>query len=249
MERKIKSLIPPLRRLIRLMVSRDPDELREELDSIDFDGNVEWLSELRSEARETVTGQQETLNDIDSKASKILRLNVLLIGVIVSALSIAAKTGGSATRADDGTSTLLLNHFLNPYTKFGIGFLILSTALAALTYTASELDVGVSSDNLTNLIRADLSTEEAQELLVKNYIVRINFNQSTNIRNTPLITMTIIFVVSGILFFTLGAYEAIIGSVPWWLSGLAFGLLCGVVWISGLVTQTGEAVKDILEWR
>src|SRR6056297_2105815 len=192
------------------MVSRDPDELRGELKSIDFDGDHELLSELRSEARETVTGQKETLNDIDAKASKILRLNVLLISIILSALSIAAKIGENTSI--DGDSSLLLQGLLNPYTKLGIGSLLLSTALAALTYTASELDVGASSDNLTNLLRADLSTVQTQELLVKNYIVRINFNRSTNIRNTPLITATIVFVVFGILFFAVGAYEATVGS-------------------------------------
>lgn len=232
------------------MVSRDPEELRDELRSIDFEGDPELLGELRSEARETVRGQQETLNDIDSKASKILRLNILLVGVIVSALSIAAQVGGNATAPNsEGAPAPLLDQFLNPYTKLGIGFLILSTALAALTYTASELDVGVSSDNLANLIKADFSTDERRELLLKNYIVRINFNRSTNIRSIPLISATILFVVAGILFFTLGTYEAILGAVPWWLSTLALLLLGVIVWISGLVTQTRKAIRDIRRWR
>lgn len=233
------------------MVSRDPEELRDELRSIDFEGDPELLGELRSEARETVRGQQETLNDIDSKASKILRLNILLVGVIVSALSIAAQVGGNATapNSGEGAPAPLLDQFLNLYTKLGIGFLILSTALAALTYTASELDVGVSSDNLANLIKADFSTDERRELLLKNYIVRINFNRSTNIRSIPLISATILFVVAGILFFTLGTYEAILGAVPWWLSTLALLLLGVIVWISGLVTQTRKAIRDIRRWR
>jgi len=219
------------------MSSRDPDELRDELESIDFAGDPELLSKLRSEARETVNVQKETLNDIDTKASKILRLNVLLIGVIVSALSIATQNGGE------------VDSFVNTYTKLGVGSLVASTALAAITYTASELDVGVSSNNLANLIRADFSLDEAQELLVKNYIVRINFNRSTNIRNIPLITSTVIFVVFAIVFFALGTYEAIIGPVPWWLSGPSLLLLLGLLWVSGLVTQTRQAIEDLYEWR
>lgn len=230
------------------MVSRDPDELRDELQSIDFDGDSELLSELRSEARVTVSSQRETLTDIDSKASKILRLNVLLIGAIISALSIATQITGSANTANS-SNPLPLHEFLNAYTKLGVGFLILSTALAALTYTASELDVGVSSNNLKNLIKADFSTAERQELLLKNYIVRINFNRSTNIRNIPLITSTILFVVSGVVFFTLGTYEAVIGAVPWWLSGLSLLLLVSIIQVSGLVTQTMKAVRDIRKWR
>ncbi|WP_135854755.1 hypothetical protein [Halorussus salinus] len=233
------------------MSSRDPDELRDELQSIDFGGDAELLSELRTEARETVTGQKETLADIDSKASKILRLNVLLVGVIVSALSIVAKTGGTATAENTRIegSRVLLHGLLNPYTGLGVGSLLISTALAAMTYTVSELDVGTSSDNLTNLLRADLSTQQARELLVKNYIVRINFNRSTNIRNTPLITATIVFLVAGILFFAVGAYEATVGAVPGWLAVSAVGILFGVVWISGLAAQTRRAIRDIREWR
>lgn len=225
------------------MSSRNPDELRAELTSIDFTGDSELLSELRSEARETVNVQKETLRDIDTKASKILRLNVLIIGVIVSALSIAAQTGST-------DSTLSgVEPFVNTYTKLGIGSLVASTALAAMTYTSSELDAGVDSDNLTSLLRADLPREDARELLVKNYIVRINFNRSTNIRNIPLITSTIVFVVLGVVFLSLGAYEAIVGPVPSWLFTLSLLLLLGVLWTSGMLTQTRRAIHDLREWR
>lgn len=225
------------------MSSRDPDDLREELKSLDFGGDAKLLSELRAEARETVDAQRSTLNDIDTKASKILRLNILLIGVIVSALSIAAQNGGSNSTVPG------VEPFVNVYMKLGIVSLVLSTALAAITYTASELDVGVSSTNLKNLLRADFQLDEAQELLVKNYIVRINFNRSTNIRNIPLITSTIAFIVAGVVFFALGMYEVVIGAVPWWLSGLALSLFSGVVLISGLLTQTARAIRDVREWH
>lgn len=226
------------------MSSRDPEKLRAELEHIDYSGNPELLSELRSEARETVDAQKETLNDIDTKASKLLRLNVLLIGVIISAFSIAAQYG-----ADSNSTLPGVEPFLNMYVKFGVASLVISTALAAVTYTASELDVGLDSSNLTNLIRADFAPEDAQELLVKNYIVRINFNRSTNIRNIPLITSTIIFVVLGVIFFSLGVYEAMIDDVPYWLSGGAFLLILSVVLSSGLITQTIRAIRDIFEWR
>lgn len=224
------------------MSSRAPDELQRELESVEVTGDAELLSELRAEARETVDAQRETLTDIDTKASRILRLNVLLIGIIVSVLSIAA-TGGS------GTSPVAASAFVNGYTELGIGTLVLSTALAAMTYTASELDVGVSSENLATLLAADFSPAEIQSLLVKNYIVRINFNRSTNTRNIPLITATIALLVSGVVFFTLGTHEAVIGAVPWWLSGAGTLVIGTVVLVSGLHTQTVRAVNDIREWQ
>ncbi|TKX73911.1 hypothetical protein EXE46_11720 [Halorubrum sp. GN11_10-6_MGM] len=226
------------------MASRDPTELKEELGNVDFGGDTEQLVELRSEARETVNAQRETLNDIDTKASKILRLNVALIGILISVLSIAIQVG-----PESETGLGNVEPFVNLYTEIGIGALVLSTAFAAMTYTASELDVGVSSDNLTNLLKAEFTRDETEELLVKNYIMRINFNRSTNLRNIPLIQLTIVLIVTAIVSFVLGIYEGVSGSVPIWLWLSSIGLLGGVVWVSGLVTQVHRAIVDIQEWR
>lgn len=226
------------------MSSRDPADLREELADIDFDGDPDQLSELRDEARETVDAQRETLNDIDTKASRILRLNVALIGILVSVLSIATQIG-----PDSGSGSTGFEPFVNVYTEVGIGALVLSTAFAAMTYTASELDVGVSSENLADLLRADFESDETEELLVKNYIMRINFNRSTNVRNIPLIQMTIILVVSAIVAFVLGIYRGLVGTVPVWIFVTAVGLVVGVVVVSGLVAQVRRAVTDLREWH
>lgn len=226
------------------MASRDPAELREELEEVDFDGDPRQLSELRSEARETVDAQRETLNDIDTKASKILRLNVALIGILISVLSIAIQVG-----PDSETGLENIEPFVNVYTEIGLGALVLSTAFAAVTYTASELDVGVSSENLTGLLKADFTRKETEELLVQNYIMRINFNRSTNLRNIPLIQLTIVLIVSAIVSFVLGLYQGVSGSVPIWLWLSSIVLLGGVVWISGLVRQVRRAIDDLRGWR
>ena len=226
------------------MSSRDPSDLRQELLEIDFFGDSDQLSELRAEARETVDAQRRTLDDIDTKASRILRLNIAMIGILVSVLSIVTQLGSNS---DARVSNI--DPFLNIYTEIGIGALVLSTAFAAMTYTASELDVGVSSENITDLLRADFSNKETEELLLKNYIMRINFNRSTNVRNIPLIQMTIILVVLAIVSFVLGIYKGLIGSVPLWLTAVAVVLIIGVVVVSGLVTQTWRAISDLREWR
>lgn len=226
------------------MSSRDPADLREDLADIDFDGEPEQMSELRDEARQTVDAQRETLNDIDTKASRILRLNVALIGILVSITSIATQIGPESESGSIG-----FEPYVNVYTEVGIGALVLSTAFAAMTYTASELDVGVSSENLADLLRADFTFDETEELLVKNYIMRINFNRSTNVRNIPLIQMTIILIVSAIVAFVLGIYRGLAGTVPGWLVVAAVGLIVGVVVVSGLITQVLRAFKDLREWH
>lgn len=188
-------------------------------------------------------GQISTLTDIDTKASRILRVNILLIGAIISALSIAAQLG------DPNEGIDVLQPFVNVYTKLGVASLVLSTALAALTYTASELDVGMSAENMLRLLDAEFPESEYRELVVKNYIVRINFNHSTNLRNIPLVTATIVFVVGAVLLFSLGIYEAMIAPVPPVLNASAVVLIVVVTLISGSVKQTWRAVQDVWEWR
>ena len=140
------------------MVSQNPDELRAELEGIEFEGCRRTLTVLREEANLTVERQLDTLADIDDKANRILRLNVLLVGVVVSALSIASQLD-----AGSKASGPVIGQFRNTYVELGVASLVVSTALAAITYSATEYDVGVSADNVKKLLAADLSAEETAE--------------------------------------------------------------------------------------
>lgn len=224
------------------MVSQNPRVLSEELEAIEFAGSTHTLTVLRSEANLTVERQLATLADIDDKASRMLRLNVLLVGVVVSALSIVSQLGGDATTAGP-----VIGQFQNGYVELGVASLVLSTALAAVTYSATEYDVGISADNAKKVLAADLPAKEFETLLLKNYIARVNFNRSTNVRNIPLVTATIVFAVAGVVLLALGTYQVVVRPVPLWL---ATGAMMGaVVLVSGLVTQTYRAVRDVLVWR
>lgn len=223
--------------------SRNPEELQRELTSMDVKLDSEQMPELRSEAQKTVNSQIETINDIDTKASQILRLNILLIGVIVSVLSLVAQGGG-----DGNLYFTDIEAFINTYMGLGFASLVLSTAFAAMTYGASELDTGINVENIESFLAVDFTEEEVEELLLKNYASRINFNRSTNIRNLPLITATLNLVVAGVVFFSLGIFEAAIGTVPRWLDYLAVTLLLVVVWKSAFPIQTYRATKDVFIW-
>lgn len=223
------------------MASRDPDALRAELRDVDFGGDLELLRELRAEARETVSSQQATLSDIDTKTSKVLRLNLILLGLLVSVVSIAAQSSGES-------STTAVQPFVNWYLKTGIASIVLSTLFAGITYTASELDVGVSSENLQAVLDAPSSTEAVEELLVKNYIMRINFNRSSNIRNIPLFQATILLELVAMLLVSLGVYDAVIGPVPVTIQLAASTVGMVAVFVSGLVQQTIRAMRDVWTW-
>lgn len=225
------------------MVSRNPDELRDELEAIEFEGSASTLRTLRSEADLTVERQLATLADIDEEASRMLRLNVLLVGVVVSALSIASQLEGNS-----GAGVPRIGQFQNVYVELAVGSLVVSTALAAITYSATEYDVGISTENAMKLLGAGLPPERIEALLVKNYVARVNFNRSTNVRNLPLVTATIVFAVVGVVLFALGTYQATVRPIPWWLAAGAIVVIGAVVLASGLPTQTYRAILDLREW-
>ncbi len=79
--------------------------------------------------------------------------------------------------------------------------------------------------------------------------MRINFNRSINVRNIPLIQLTIVLIVCAIISLVLGIYKGIIGSVPVWLLGFSFLLIGGMVIVSGVVPQTVRAIRDLQEWQ
>jgi len=225
------------------MSSRNPADLEDDLRSIEFSGDPERLADLREEARTTVDRQTRILRDIDTKASKILRINILLLGILVSGISIAAQTGPEGSLASN------VGPFVTIYSKLGIASLVLSTAFAGMTYTASELDVGLSRENFRAVLASELPDDDIEELLLKNYVVRINFNRSTNVRNIPLIQLTICFALAAVVLLMLGVYAAIVGPVPSWLLLAAGALLGLVVVVAGLPRQLPRAIRDIRAWN
>ncbi|MFC7197459.1 hypothetical protein ACFQL4_27175 [Halosimplex aquaticum] len=60
------------------------------------DADVETLRIAREEARKTLDAQLSTLDDIDAKALSVFRLDVAIVGVLLSALSFAAASDAAA---------------------------------------------------------------------------------------------------------------------------------------------------------
>ena len=209
-------------------------DLSARLRSIDFHGDSKAVHQLRLEAQRTIDKQVSALGDIDSKAIRILRVNVLLIGLILTALSFTSQAEYTNVQS-----------FLNVYTGLGIVSLIISTAFAALTYTASDLEVGVDPDDVALLLESDTTTTEFDEVVTKSYAMWIRFNDRTNIRNTPLITMTVFLVIAAIAYLSLGVYGALVGPIPSTLGVFTHVALVGIGVTTGLPWQIWDACLEI----
>ncbi|SDL08275.1 hypothetical protein [Natronorubrum texcoconense] len=221
----------------------DDEELRDRLLNDDFDGDPETATILRKEARNTLDHQIDALDDIDEKAARILRLNVLLIGIVLSALSLAAQTDPTYI-SDSSIEELHINDFLNRFVGVGVVSLLFSSGLAALTYTSSEFKAGVNSNDVALLFEQDYTGKQSEEAVAKSYALWMNFNKKTNVLNTPLITATSLLLVVSITHFSLGVYDALIGEVSWMLILIAWGIIGVFVYTAELPKQVQRALGE-----
>jgi len=104
----------------------------------------------REELRTTFSHQVERLREIDTKAIEILKANLVLIGIVVTGGSIVVQTEFD------------LGGFLNPFTLAGGAILLVSTGLAAVTYTASDLRGGLTIADVDALIAAERARADGE---------------------------------------------------------------------------------------
>lgn len=177
----------------------------------DDDTENSWTEEFDldlvalEEGRRTIDKQNEILNNIDDKAARILRVNLVIVGLILTGLSIATGTGSQTDLVQ-----VILPDVINIYTELGLLALLLSTGVAALTYTASALRIGVTGESLRKIV-FEGNTPDRKRLrgLTRSYSKWIEQNYRTNAYNAPLATLTLTFLVYAVVLLTLGGIEAI----------------------------------------
>ncbi|WP_415383537.1 hypothetical protein [Halosimplex sp. TS25] len=204
--------------------------------AVDTDGagdtggaDVEALRIAREEARTTLDAQLSTLDDIDGKALSVFRLNVTIVGVLLSALSFAAATDAAA-----------VSLVLNPSVGIGVSLFVLSAAASGLTYATAGQRVGADPEGLE--AAADLSESESLAWLVDSYADWIRHNQRTNLRKAFLVTLAILGTVAGTLGLGVGVVAAFTGLVylPAAVAVGAVILLAGVADIPGQIYRIAE---------
>jgi hypothetical protein len=189
------------------------------------------LEMTREEARATLERQLGTLDDIDTKAARILRLNVVVAGALLTVVSITVD-------ADVRVSPLF-----NVYTVFGASALLGSTVFAALTYTVSDARAGLSATDIRGILAEEYDEDELLEGLVDGYADWIAFNHHENIRNTPLITATVLGLIYAVTGFFIGVVEAFAGPVsPAVAAAAAVGMVAMAV-----VTDLHGQIREWLD--
>jgi hypothetical protein len=191
--------------------------------------DVDILPIAREEAHRTIENQIQTLDDIDSKAARILRINLVLLGILLTGLSIATPSQGSAPFSYDDLA--------NVYNYAGIVFLLLSTGVAAITYTASSLQAGIGPNDLREILDNDFTDRQNLAGLVDSYADWIEYNYQINSKNAPLGTLTLLLLIFAMASVTLGVKQAITGAVEWWVLVGVILLLSVVIYLTGIIEQ------------
>lgn len=143
-----------------------------------------------TELQTTFDYQVQRLREIDSKAIEILKANLLLIGIVVTAGSILVQTD------------LDVALFANAFTISGVGLLLVSTALAGVTYTVSNLRGGLGSEAVEVAIDSHRleESEEYRERILRSYASWIEYNARVTAVNDMFATFTVLLVIDAFIF-------------------------------------------------
>lgn len=184
------------------------------------------------EGRRTIDKQNEILNNIDDKAARILRINLVIVGLILTGLSVATSTERQTNPVQE-----VLPDAINIYTELGLLALLLSTGVAALTYTASALRIGVTGGSLRRIVfEGDTPDRKRLRGLTRSYSKWIEQNYRTNAYNAPLATLTLIFLVYAVVLLTLGGIETV-RTVQWYEDVVALVFIMIFTAFTGIIGQ------------
>lgn len=140
-----------------------------ELDEILEGTSEEVLRTTLKETRPTLDTIEGFLSDIDDKAGQTLRLNTILIGLLLTVISLAFSQNLPG-----------ITDFLNLAFYFGLASSGTSIIAALLTYTRSTITPGLSVNDIEQILNNDMTEKTLLLSLVLSHGEWINKNGRVN---------------------------------------------------------------------
>lgn len=156
--------------------------------------NIETLRKSKVDGNRVLDKQFQTLNDIDNKTSKILRINLLFAGGFISLLSLSLNSVGYVT----------LENLNNVFVRFGTLSMLASIVIASINYTESRISAGISGNALEEIAGSKPSEKEYLAKYNRSISTWISKNNSTLRRNSLLATSTLILTSLSVIFISMG---------------------------------------------
>jgi len=148
---------------------------------------------VSDEARRTLNHQVSWIRQIDQKAIQILRSNILLIGLSLTALSIFVRT-------DD----VNLAPYINVLSVSGVAALLGSTFFAGVTYVSSRFKGGLHVDDIQETCENEYPPRKFFDELSRGYEEWIGYNDLVIKFNAWLCTITILLAIDAVILMSFG---------------------------------------------
>lgn len=160
---------------------------------------VEARFDLIDRFERNIDMQATLLGEIDDKAGYVSRLVALVLGVVVSALSIGIRLGGP------------LNADFPTLVAFGLGTagLIVSMSGAIITYLSSKIKLGVHPDSAKILQKPSIGKSTYSRLVVNSYAGTLEENRKVIDVNAKRLRYTLASLVAAISYLTLAVLQYI----------------------------------------
>lgn len=172
-------------------------EARVETDGVDEGAHsshdADALRRTQSETRAVLDHQIQTFNDVDNKAARTFRLDAILLGLVLTAVSFVA-------RADSYDIVL----YANVYTVVGLVALIVSFVLAVLTYTTTSIETGLGPSDVERLVEERYSEREWLVLLLRSEAEWMRRNERQQTINGALLTASHAALLGAVLCLSFG---------------------------------------------
>jgi len=128
--------------------------------------DIEALRLTHEEARTVIDHQINSVRSADDKAARTFRLDAILIGLVLTAVSFLARSNNF----DVGL-------FINILSIVGIGLLILSFISAILAYTITDMHTGIGESDIRRLVDSKYSEKEWVILLIRSEAAWMETNE------------------------------------------------------------------------
>lgn len=187
----------------------------------------EVCQRICSEARDTLDQQIYRNEQVDQKALGIFRLNLLLMGLLLTVFTLIVNTDVQEGR------------FINVWSIGALILLLISTLFAAMTYTSTSYDVGISIDTIedSKYGRYDSTTDFERDLR-DIYKEALDHNNKIGQFNAYFITIAIVGLLNSIILFT-GAIG--VGFSEFYKTPVSAGLF--------ILSLVSFVVVDLLIWK
>lgn len=151
--------------------------------------DVEALRLTRKESRAVLDHQIATLNDLDDKAMRTVRTDVVLLGILASAAGVAGPE--RLDQLDFGVQALSI---------LAGGCLFLSAIVGTGIYVASDLTYGIGGSYRDEISREGYSERDWLKVLLRDYDAWTDSMRETNENNAFHLTVAQGLLVAALLF-------------------------------------------------